>query len=222
MARILLGITGSVAAVKAPALFGALTAAGHEVKVVATAAARHFVDEAQFEVRGDAAGEAPLVVRGQSTFHYDADEWPSDRLFAVGEPVLHIELRRWAQLLVIAPLDANTLAKLSLGLCDNLLTCVYRAWDLGQPVVLAPAMNTHMWVHPATVRHLAQLAEDFGVSRPLTELDAETVCAAVNANSPRLRIAEPVNKRLACGDIGMGGMAEVDRIVAAVAGIAPS
>src|SRR5262245_20486764 len=70
------------------------------------------------------------------------------------DPVLHIELRRWADLLVIAPLDANTLAKLAYGLSDNLLTCLYRAWDRRRPIVLAPAMNTFMWENPLTDRHL--------------------------------------------------------------------
>ena len=67
--------------------------------------------------------------------------------------------RRWADVLLIAPLDANTLAKLVLGVTDNCLTCVYRAWD-PPAVVLAPAMNTLMWEHPATARHLAQIAAD--------------------------------------------------------------
>jgi len=215
MARILLGITGSVAAVKAPEVYDQLLAKGHEVKVVATEAARRFVDAPRFKAAG-AADEVALAVRGQTTFYVDADEWPAGRLFEVGEPVLHIELRRWAEVLLIAPLDANTLAKLSTGLCDNLLTCVYRAWDLQHSVIVAPAMNTHMWEHPATVRHLAQLTEDFGCSRPLPHLDAETICDTVNALSDRLRIVKPISKRLACGDIGMGGMAPVHQVVAAL------
>ncbi|MGV3721863.1 MAG: flavoprotein [Actinomycetota bacterium] len=221
MARILLGITGSVAAVKAPELFGALTSAGHEVKVVATAAARHFVDEAQFTVPEPLRDEAALIVRGQTTFYYDADEWPSDRLFTIGEPVLHIELRRWAELLLIAPLDANTLAKLSLGLCDNLLTCLYRAWDLQRTVIVAPAMNTYMWEHPATERHLRQLATDFGGAQPHSHLDASAILSAINETCDHLRIVPPVSKRLACGDEGMGGMATVEQILDAVRASAP-
>ena len=62
--------------------------------------------------------------------------------------MLHIEFRKWADLLVVAPLDANTLAKFALGLSDNFLSCVFRAWDFARPVILAPAMNTLMWQSP--------------------------------------------------------------------------
>jgi len=68
--------------------------------------------------------------------------------------VLHIELRRWADVLLFAPLTAHTLAKLALGLCDNLPTNIARAWDSNKPVLVAPAMNTHMWNHPLTADHL--------------------------------------------------------------------
>jgi hypothetical protein len=64
----------------------------------------------------------------------DEDEWR--QWAAVGDPVVHIELRRWADALVIAPLSANTLAKAAGGLCDNLLTCAVRAWDFGRPLVV--------------------------------------------------------------------------------------
>ena len=71
--------------------------------------------------------------------------------------MLHVDLREWADLLLIAPLGANTLAKLANGLCDDLLSCTARAWDLDKPVVVAPAMNTAMWSHPMTAHHLAAL-----------------------------------------------------------------
>lgn len=221
MARILLGITGSVAAVKAPELYRGLANAGHEVKVAATEASRCFFDEGLFPPSRQNEGVDGPVVRGQATFYYDADEWPAERLFEVGEPVLHIELRKWAQVLLIAPLDANTLAKLALGLCDNLLTCVYRAWDFQRPVVLAPAMNTQMWEHPATVRHLRQLLADFGGPEPLPQLDADALTRAINGSCRRLRIAGPISKRLACGDEGMGGMAAVEELLVAVQASAP-
>ena len=126
----------------------------------------------------------------------DADEWPGER-YRRDDPVLHIELRRWADLLVIAPLDANTLAKLAAGLADNCLTCVWRAWDMSRPIVLAPAMNTLMWEHPLTARHLRQVSTD----------------------ARNLRIVEPITKGLACGDVGIGAMAEVDEIAARVSTI---
>jgi phosphopantothenoylcysteine decarboxylase len=153
---------------------------------------------------------------GEQILFRDQDEWPQEGRFQVGDPVLHIELRRWAELLVIAPLDANTLAKLALGLCDNLLTCVYRAWEPDRPILLAPAMNTRMWEHPATVRHLRQLLEDHGGTHPLGSLDPEELCETINATCPRLRVAPPQSKRLACGDEGQGAMADVAQIAVAV------
>lgn len=216
MAKVLLGVTGSVAAVKTPLLYAQLRQAGHEVKVAPTQAALAF-----FAPEALCAATLPnpstsLEVRGQDAVYLDADEWPEGRLFEVGEPVLHIELRKWADLLLISPLDANTLAKLAHGLCDNLLTCVYRAWDLSRPVVLAPAMNTLMWEHPATARHLGQLLEDFGGSRPLPHLGPEAMSDTINSVCDRLRIVKPVSKRLACGDEGVGGLATVEEIITVV------
>jgi phosphopantothenoylcysteine decarboxylase len=215
MARVLLGITGSVAAVKTPVLTAALLAAGHEVRVATTGAALAFFDPA--ELPASASLELPPL--GERVLFRDEDEWPQDRRFQVGEPVLHIELRRWAELLVIAPLDANTLAKLALGLCDNLLTCIYRAWEPDRPILLAPAMNTRMWEHPATARHLRRLLEDFGGALPAGPLDADALCETINATCPLLRIAPPQIKRLACGDEGQGAMAEVAQIAQMAMGL---
>jgi phosphopantothenoylcysteine decarboxylase len=212
MGRVLLGVTGSVAAVKTREVLAGLRSAGHEVKVAPTAAALSFFDPAELDA---ISTPGSLPVRGQRVRYVDADEWPDGRLFRLGEPVLHIELRKWAELLLIAPLDANTLAKLALGLCDNLLTCVYRAWDFFRPVVLAPAMNTLMWEHPATARHLAQLALDHGAAPPLPS-GLDDLCRAINDQCAALRVVPPVSKRLACGDEGTGGMAGVEELVAAV------
>jgi phosphopantothenoylcysteine decarboxylase len=210
MANVLLGVTGSVAAVKVPELAARLRADGHEVRVVATAAALYFFDPLD-------VGPAGAVVR-------DEDEWPGrgeGRRWRRDEPVPHIELRRWADLLAVAPLDANTLAKLAAGLADNCLTCVWRAWDTARPVVLAPAMNTLMWEHPLTARHLRQLADDAGAGGDLAGLDAEAVIDHINARSPTLRVVPPVSKRLACGDVGVGALAALDEIAAAVRALAP-
>ena len=111
------------------------------MRVVATASSLYFFDP-------DAllpAGDEPL---GGPVFR-DADEWPGSR-YQRDDPVLHIEFRKWADVLLVAPLDANTLAKFALGLSDNFLTCIFRAWDFERPVVLAPAMNTLMWQSPVT------------------------------------------------------------------------
>jgi phosphopantothenoylcysteine decarboxylase len=215
LSRILLGVTGSVAAVKTPELFRALREAGHEVKAAVTHPALAFFDPDDL-APAPAAADDPLGVRGQGTLYLDEDEWPQGRLFRLGEPVLHIELRRWAELLVVAPIDANTLGKLALGISDNLLTCVYRAWDLARPVVLAPAMNTLMWVQPATARHLRQLLADHGGSSAALLPGVDAIVDAVNNQCARFRVVNPQTKRLACGDEGPGGMADVETIVAAV------
>ena len=126
------------------------------------------------------------------TEYTDEDEWRDYK--AVGsDPVLHIELTKWADVLLIAPLSANTLAKVATGICDNLLTCVCRAWQLGiKPFIVAPAMNTFMWNHPVTKPQLNTIS-------------------SWGAN-----IINPVVKTLACGDNGNGALASVEDIVGAV------
>jgi phosphopantothenoylcysteine decarboxylase len=185
MAKVLLGVTGSVAAIRTPMLVRELLAERHAVKVAATESSLHFFDPA----------ELPAGV-----LHRDADEWPATR-YQRGDPVLHIDLRNWADLFLIAPLDAHTLAKLALGLCDNLLACVARAWPADKPFVLAPAMNTLMWEQPITARHLAQISDD---------------------RKGRLTVIGPIAKELACGDVGIGGMSEVPDIVGSVGRLASS
>jgi phosphopantothenoylcysteine decarboxylase len=190
MPNILLGVTGSVAAIYTPQLFEELRHVGHDVKIVATKAACYFFDGAVIGTLGDESRNRNVVI-------LDEDEWPGDR-YQRGDAVLHIELRRWADMLLIAPLDANTLAKMALGLTDNCLTCVYRAWDRNKPVILAPAMNTLMWEHPATARHLKQVADDL---------------------AGRLHVIDPINKKLACDDVGLGAMAERAAILSVVAAV---
>ncbi|XP_075016588.1 phosphopantothenoylcysteine decarboxylase isoform X1 [Calonectris borealis] len=193
--RVLVGVTGSVAALKLPLLVtellkipGVITLAPGvvgsqhtvsrqdklEVKVVTTERAKHFYN----------AQEIPV------TLYSDEDEWELWK--GRSDPVLHIELRRWADLMLVAPLDANTLAKLANGICDNLLTCVIRAWDLSKPLLFCPAMNTAMWEHPITAQQVEQL-KGFGYT--------EIPC---------------VVKKLVCGDEGRGAMAEVWTIVESV------
>jgi phosphopantothenoylcysteine decarboxylase len=210
MANVLLGVTGSVAAIRTPMLYEELKRAGHRVRVVATQASLYFFDPAVLDPVDPAR-----PARNPDVVSLDEDEWPgrsAGRLYQRDDAVLHIELRRWAEMLLIAPLDANTLAKLANGLCDNCLTCVWRAWDPGRPVVLAPAMNTLMWEHPLTARHLRQLTRDAAPA----DLDPAGLVAWINRQAPRLRVVAPESKRLACGDVGVGAMAEVGAIVAAV------
>jgi phosphopantothenoylcysteine decarboxylase len=106
---------------------------------------------------------------------------------------LSAALAAWADILVFAPLSANTLAKLALGLCDNLATEVARSWSIGKALILAPAMNTKMWAHPATGKQLDTL-QGFG----------------------NVAVIAPVSKKLACGDTGVGAMASVQDICDAV------
>ena len=214
MANVLLGVTGSVAAVRTPKLFAELHRRGHAVKVVATNAALYFFDPVRLSPI-----DPVWPTRNREVMILDEDEWPGraeGRRYERGDSVLHIDLRNWAELLLIAPLDANTLAKLAGGLCDNCLTCVWRAWDPARPVVLAPAMNTLMWEHPFTPRHLRQLACDAGAAHIPGHLDAGAVAAAINERSSSLRVVAPQEKRLACGDVGVGAMAEVGDIAEAV------
>ncbi|GAX79278.1 hypothetical protein CEUSTIGMA_g6718.t1 [Chlamydomonas eustigma] len=182
--HIILGVTGSVAAVKTAELCSSLLSLG-EVRVIATDASKRFLKET-------------LIPTSALPLLGDHDEWQSWK--EVGDEVLHIELRRWADILVLAPLSANTLAKVSTGLCDNLLTCVLRAWDYqsGAPLVVAPAMNTMMWSHPLTAEQLEAL-QSFGAGVPGT-----------------VTVVPPVSKKLACGDVGVGAMAPVTEIVKAV------
>lgn len=196
--RVLLGVTGSVAATLTDKVIAALEANGHEVKVVVTRPATYFWRRGwwAYALSLLASKFYPLLMlfwhfRGDVTKKIltDFDEW-SGWHYHKNDPVLHILLRDWADVLVIAPLTANTLAKLAHGICDNLLTSVVRAWDSKKPMILAPAMNTKMWEHPATREHLLRL---------------QTI--------PRVLVVAPQSKKLACGDIGNGAMAEIKDIV---------
>ncbi len=142
MARILLGVTGGIAAYKAVELVRLATKAGHAVRVVQTPASLNFVGKATFEgITG-----APVLV---DEFEPDPARgaFPGDPA-PDHAPISHLELVARADAYVIAPASANTLAKLAAGHADNLL-CSAALASTG-PLVLAPAMNNHMWEHPAT------------------------------------------------------------------------
>jgi phosphopantothenoylcysteine decarboxylase len=188
--NIVLGLTGSVAAIKAAKLVEALEKVG-DVKIVATSPAFYFMKQDPEHRKDIDPGYSPHTprLRGIRILR-DHDEFPP--MYELGDEILHIELRKWASCLVVAPLSANTLAKFSHGLCDNLLTSLFRAWDFQRPVVVAPAMNTMMWHNPHTERQLAIL-EDMGVS-----------------------VVDPVKKELACGDVGLGAMAPAEDIAETV------
>ena len=209
MAQILLGVTGSVAAVRTPDLYQTLAATRHAVRVVATEPSLYFFDPSSL-ARCETESDRGPVYR-------DADEWPEGG-YHRDDPVLHIELRKWADVLVVAPIDAHTLAKFATGLCDNLLSCIFRAWDFRRPVVLAPAMNTLMWQSPITLRHLRRLLADFGdgTAGPAVPHTLDDAPGAFARFAPRIVLVPPQAKRLACGDVGIGAMAEVATIAEAV------
>jgi phosphopantothenoylcysteine decarboxylase/phosphopantothenate--cysteine ligase len=138
--RILLGVTGGVAAFKAAYLARELQRRGATVQVAMTEAATHFVGTATFQ-----------ALTGEPVF---TDQWDA----RIDNGMAHIELSRAADALLIAPASADFLAKLANGLCDDLLSTLCLARDC--PLVVAPAMNLQMWAHPATQRNVARLRED--------------------------------------------------------------
>lgn len=133
--KILLGITGSIAACKAPALVRLLVKAGAEVQVVMTPAAASFVTPLTLST----LSKRPVLME----------------LFAEGAWTNHVALGRWADLMMIAPLSCNTLSKMAAGACDNLLMATYLSATC--PVAAAPAMDEDMWHHAATRRNLEAL-----------------------------------------------------------------
>jgi phosphopantothenoylcysteine decarboxylase len=211
MARLILGVTGSVAAIRTPALYRALRGSGNDVRVVATGPALYFFDPSEL---GGAGGESVEVTTDGPLFR-DGDEWPGTR-YHRGDEVLHIEFRKWADMLIVAPLDANTLAKFALGISDNFLSCIFRAWDFSKSVILAPAMNTLMWDSPVTIRHLRQLIDDRAIGPFPQQWALDDAPAVFARHAPGIILIPPQSKQLACGDIGFGAMAEVTQIAEVV------
>jgi phosphopantothenoylcysteine decarboxylase len=170
--RIVLGVTGSIAAHKAIDVASQLTRFGHEVNVVLTAEAQKFVTPVPFKT----LSRRPVV-----TGLYDEDN---------GWKPLHITLADEAEILVIAPATANTLARLALGLADDALSCIALALNPAARLLVAPAMNGKMWLHPATQGHV----------RTLKERGAEFL--------------GPAEGMLSCGYEGIGRLLEVEHLVA--------
>ncbi|MGC8781330.1 MAG: bifunctional phosphopantothenoylcysteine decarboxylase/phosphopantothenate--cysteine ligase CoaBC [Anaerolineae bacterium] len=169
--KILLGVTGGIAAYKAADLCSKLVQAGAQVDVILTEAATKFV--------------APLTFSALSGRPARVDMWTEPG----GQPIPHVQMAAAADLVIVAPLSANTLAKLALGLADNLLTATLLATSA--PWVLAPAMESHMWANPITQAHAASLR-----ARGAT-------------------LVGPGEGRLASGAVGIGRMAEPAEILAA-------
>jgi len=169
--RIALGVSGGIAAYKAAEILRGLQRAGCHVRVAMTEHATKMI--------------APLTFRALSGEHVIVDDYAPDN----PDPIAHITFSQTVDLLLIAPATANIIAKFANGIADDFLTSTYLASNI--PVLVAPAMNTTMWQHPATVRNLQRLRDD-GVY-----------------------IIEPDAGEMACGTIGPGRLSEPERIVAA-------
>src|SRR4051812_41675230 len=178
MARILVGVTGGIAAYKAPELVRLATKAGHAVRVIQTETAQRFVGAAS-----SAAQTGTPVLTGEFERDPARGAFPDQRP-PEHDPLSHLELVRNADVFVIAPASANTIAKLAHGLADNLLTSA--ALAAACPVVLAPAMNNAMYENAATQANLETLR-----SRGVVVVDPETGALASRGEWGIGRLAEP-------------------------------
>ena len=180
MARLLIGVSGGIAAYKAVELVRLATKAGHAVRVVQTPASLAFVGKATFE----AVTGAPVLVHelepDPARGAFPGDSSPDH------EPISHLELVRNCDAYVVAPASANTLAKLAAGQADNLLTSAALACTA--PLVLAPAMNGAMWANPATVANVDTLR-----ARGARIVDPTTGALASKGEWGTGRLAEPAD-----------------------------
>lgn len=171
MAKITLAVSGSISAYKAADLTSQLTKAGHEVTVIMTKAATDFI--------------TPLTLQALSKnlVHTDImlEENPAS--------IKHIDVAKETELFLVAPASANTIAKLAHGLADDMLSAVALAIPAGVPKLIAPAMNTNMYLNLATQDNLEKLAR-YGYQE-----------------------IKPREALLACGDFGTGALAELDVIL---------
>ncbi|MHC4944745.1 MAG: flavoprotein [Planctomycetota bacterium] len=131
------------------------------------------------------------------TFEVLSQNTVPENLFAprTGPPVEHVEAALWCDLFLIAPATANTIGKLASGIADDMLTTIAMAIRREVPRLIAPAMNVRMWENPVLQRNLDLLADE---------------------KIGGYRVIPPVKKELACGDIGMGGLADIEDIAAAI------
>ena len=166
--KILLGITGGVAVYKSAYLVRLLVKAGFEVRVMMTASACQFI--------------TPLTLQALSGHAVSLELFDETAELGMG----HIELAKWADLVMIAPASANTIGKLANGLADNLLTTVCLATSA--PIIIAPAMNQQMWANVMVQDNLAKLRR-FG-----------------------MEVLEPDSGSQACGDVGMGRLPEPESL----------
>ena len=174
MTQITLAVTGSISAYKAADITSQLTKLGLEVKVLMTPAARKFI--------------TPLTLQVLSKNPVGLDVMTEED----PQRIEHIDIGKETDIFLVAPASANTIAKLAMGLADNMVTSTALALPQGTKKLLAPAMNTKMLEHPATQRNL-KLLQDYGY-----------------------QIIQPRHATLTCGDQGSGALATVESIVKAV------
>lgn len=197
--HLLLAASGSVATIK---IFPIIKSLSHHtnlsIRLVLTDSAAHFLSGQSAEQPSlDEIAQLPNV----DGIYTDAAEWAQP--WTRGASILHIELRKWADVLFVAPLSANTMAKMVAGICDGLLLSTIRAWDVdgavdgrpGRKIFVAPAMNTAMFRHPLTAKHIKVLEEEWG------------------GENGWVRVLQPMAKALACGDVGNGAMIAWEKIV---------
>lgn len=171
--KILLAVSGGIAAYKAVDLASKLTAQSVSIKTIMTEAACNLIGPKSFE-----------GVSGSPVF---TSLWEAGS----SEPIRHINLVDWADMIVVAPATANTIAKFANGICDDLVSTVLCVcWS--KPIILAPAMNVDMWENPAVQKNISALRE-MGV-----------------------QITGPAKGRLACGVIAEGRMSEPTEIIEAI------
>lgn len=174
MTQITLAVTGSISAYKAADITSQLTKLGLEVKVLMTPAARKFITPLTLQVLSKNPVGLDVMI----------EEDP--------QRIEHIDIGKETDIFLVAPASANTIAKLAMGLADNMVTSTALALPQGTKKLLVPAMNTRMLEHPATQRNL-KLLQDYGY-----------------------QIIQPRHATLACGDQGSGALATVESIVKAV------
>ncbi len=179
--KIALCVTGSISAYKAYDLTRLFIKAGHQVRVILTRGALEFIRKETFSYLG-----------AEKVYGPD-DDFTTQNISAGEGPVLHINLIKWADKMVVAPLSANTLSDFAHAKASNLVTSMFLAWNMNKPLFIFPAMNTLMFEHPFTQENIKKLA-----------------------SLPHLFVGKTATGLLACGDEGAGKLQEIETIATLV------